>query len=334
MLFFYFVSALPIEAIPNLGSANLFNKEQNLVINNRVLVKIHGQPITVMDVVRKMDLIFYRQFPEIAASPNICYQFYVNSWEKVLEAVIDDYLIFADAEEKKVEISEGEVREELENLFGPDVVFNLDKIGLTLNEGIDMLKRELTVQRMNMMMVRSRAFAQAHPQEIRARYDQMLKDNPPQDKWIYQTLSIRGEGHKQVAEEVWNLLDKQKMTFHEAIANLVDSPCQITLSNDYEVEEKSISNSHKSILQTLAIGAYSFPQNKDGVSRIFCLKEYEKGNPVLFNAVADKIKGELIRELSAKYEEEYRLKLRKQYGITERYIKETIPENFFPFALK
>lgn len=328
-------AAMPVPPVPNLSPGpNLFEKEPSLVINNRVLLKINGKPITVMDVVRKMDLIFYRQFPELAASPVARYQFYANSWQTMLAAVIDDHLIVADAEEKKVEISEGEVREELEILFGPDVVFNLDKMGLTLNEAIDMLKRELTVQRMNMMMVRSRAMAEAQPKEVRARYERMVRENPPQSAWIYRVLSIRGEEHEHVAQEAWKLINEQNLPFEEVVTALSSSDVELSLSNEYEIDEGSISLAHKAVLQTLSAGACSAPQTKGPVSRIFCLKEYRNAEPVPFNSIADKIKSEIIKEISAKYDDEYRHKLRKQYGMTDRYLKRMIPENFVPFALR
>ncbi|MCC5832278.1 MAG: hypothetical protein JJU12_04465 [Chlamydiales bacterium] len=337
--FFLFTTTPLVAAMPTAGpnlaqGPNLFEKEPNLVINNRVLLKVNGKPITVMDVVRKMDLIFYRQFPELAASPMARYQFYLNSWQAMLGAVIDDHLIVADAEEKKVEITEGEVREELESLFGPDVVFNLDKMGLTLNEAMDMLKRELTVQRMNMMMVRSKAMAETQPKEVRARYERMVDENPPQCAWVYRVLSIRGDGHERVAQEASKLLNEQKLPFEEVVTKLSNQDVELALSSEYEIDEKSISLGHKALLQTLSAGASSTPQTKDSVSRIFCLKEYKKAEPIPFNSISEKIKSEIIREISAKYDEEYRQKLRKQYGMTDRYLKRMIPENFEPFALR
>ncbi len=33
------------------------------------------------------------------------------------------------------------------NIFGPDVVLNVDKMGMTLSEAFDLLKTEITVQK-------------------------------------------------------------------------------------------------------------------------------------------------------------------------------------------
>ncbi len=331
-LVFMFLSVATLQAA--FQTAPLFENDQNLVINNRVLLKINGKPISVMDVVRKMDLIFYRQFPELASSSAARYQFFTNGWEGMLGAVIDDHLIVADAEEKGIEIKEGEVREELESLFGPDVVFNLDKLGLTLEEALELLKMELTVQRMNMMMVRSKAITEVHPKQVYQRYEQMLKEHAPQDQWVYQVLSFRGEEHEQLANEAFRFLNEQHLPFEEVIAIIGSPNVELSLSEDYEREEASLSLAHKAVLQTLTVGAFSAPLCKESVSRIFCLKEFRVGEPTPFNSVAEKLKLELTQEASSRHNEAYRLKLRKHYGITPRYLKRVIPENFEPFALR
>ena len=129
------------------------NYPENIIINNRILLKINGKAITVIDVVRKMDLLFYRQYENLASSAIARYQFYNTGWRTVLGMVIDDYLIMADAEEKQIKVNDGEVREELQRLFGPDVVLNVDKLGMTLEEAFELIKTELIVQRMTSMMV-------------------------------------------------------------------------------------------------------------------------------------------------------------------------------------
>ncbi len=329
------LSTAPLCAAPlSPVSPGLMESEQELVINNRILLKIKGKPLTVMDVVRKMDLIFYRQFPELASSAVARYQFFSSAWESILAAVIDDQLIYADAQEKKVEVSEGDVREELEQLFGPDVVLNLDKVGMTLEEAMEMLKTDLTVQRMNMMMVRSKAMTEVHPKQVRQRYDQLLKENPPQDRWVYRVLSVRGENHEAIAQEAHRILNEQNLPFEDVVAALADDEVEITLSQDYEREDGELSLAHKAILQTLSAGGVSDPVTQGAVSRIFCLKEFHSGAPIPFNDMANEIKAQLIQEIAAKHDEAYRLKLRDQYGLSANYLKKLIPEGFQPFTLR
>lgn len=332
-LLFASLATLYLQAAPP-ASPSLFEQEQHLDINNRILLKINGKPISVMDVVRKMDLIFYRQYPELASSAVARYQFFSQGWDTVLAAVIDDHLIVADAEEKKIEVTEGEVREELEKLFGPDVVMNLDKLGMTLREAMDMLKMELIVQRMNSMMVRSKAMMEVYPKQVKARYEELMQQNPPQSQWIYKVLSIRGEEHQTVANEAYRLLNEQKLPFEEVAAALFSSTAQISLSDSYSREENAISLGHKAILQTLSVGGYSAPISSDSVSRIFCLQEYKSGERAPFNDLAEQIRIDLMQEIAAKYNDTYRQKLRTHYGMTDAYLSKMIPENFVPFALR
>ena len=63
--------------------------------------------------------------------------------------MIDGELILADAADKEIKLTDGEVREEIERRFGPSVSVTLDKIGLTQEEAWRLVKNEMIVQRMN-----------------------------------------------------------------------------------------------------------------------------------------------------------------------------------------
>lgn len=307
---------------------------ENLIIKNRILLKINGKPISVMDVVRKMDLIFYRQYPDLASSMMARYQFYQSGWRMVLGTVIDDSLIMADAAEKEVQVNDGEVREELEKLFGPDVVINLDKLGMTLEEAFDLLKTEITVQRMTGVMVRSKAMAEVYPISVRKKYERVLEENPVQNFLIYQILSIRGEEHERVAQEAYTLLHEQKLPFEEIVARLQKEGVEISLSNEYRQKEKDLSLSYKAVLETLSAGMASAPVSTSKGSRLFCLKGVEKVDPPPFKEVSEGLKRALTQELIEKRGSEYRNKLRKQYGVTDQYLSHLIPEDLQPFSLQ
>ncbi|HEY4832606.1 MAG TPA: hypothetical protein VIH61_08630 [Waddliaceae bacterium] len=307
---------------------------ETLVVNNRILLKLNGQAITVMDVTRKMDLLFYRQYPELASSNLARYQYYVSGWRMILSAVIDESLIMADAEEKEVVVNDGEVREELEKLFGPEVVINLDKLGMTLEEAFDLLKTELTVQRMTSIMVRSRAMSEVHPTTIRERYKKVLEENPPQNYWIYRILSIRGQDHERVANIVYNLMKEQEIPFEELAYQIEEEGIDISCSEEYRQIEKDLSSSYRTVLESLAVGVVSTPVSNSKGSRLFCLKAIEKKEPPSFKEVEDELKNELTQEAMTRYQTEYRQKLHKQYGLTEQYLSLVIPPNLQPFALK
>lgn len=313
-----------------------FDKEpENLLMNNRVLLKINGKPISVMDVTRKMDLLFYKQYPELTSSAVARYQFYTSAWDTVLNLLIDDHLIMADAEEKKIEISDGEVREELEQLFGPNVVLNLDKLEMTLEEAFDLLKTDLLVQRMIGMMVRSKAQAELLPKDMRARYEKKIKETPLHDALVYQIVSIRGEGHQSVAEAAHKLLHEQEIPIEQLTQSLeYPKTVKVSLSEEYRRKNNELSLAHKAILQALQAGMASAPIVNNDTSRIFYLKKFEKAEHPSFKAMEDRVKGELINEIVQKHDQAYRKKLRDHYGVTTQYLRQAIPDNLKPFALK
>jgi hypothetical protein len=333
----FFISLLltfPLLSASPLDFALEQNYPENIVVNNRVLLKVNGKTITVMDVVRKMDLLFYRQYPELASSVVARYQFYASGWRSILGAVIDDSLILADAEEKGVTINDGEVREELEKLFGPDVVLNLDQLGMTLSEAFDLLKTELTVQRMTSMMVRSKAMTEISPQSVKKRYDNMLLKNPPQNFWVYQILSIRGDQHEQVANEVYHLIQEQNISFESLASHFEHEGVELAYSEEFRQSARELSLAYRSVLETLSVGSVSAPVSSRNGSRIFCLKRVERDEPRNFREIEDELKQELMREAMAKYNAEYRQKLRGHFDITENYLTQAVPQTLQPFALK
>ncbi len=48
----------------------------------------------------------------------------------------------------------------------------------------------------------------------------------------------------------------------------------------------------------------------------------------------EKLKQELLREANTRENARYREKLRKHYGMTEPYLKTTVPDHLEPFALR
>jgi len=327
------LSSLGFAAPQNFDFSLDQNQPENLVINNRILLKINGKPISVMDVVRKMDLLFYKQYPELASSSMARYQFYTSAWRSLLGSVIDDQLIMADAEEKGVVVNDGEVREELEITFGPDVVLNLDRLGMTLSEALDLLKTELTVSRMMSMMVRSKSMTEVHPQTIRERFDTFMQKNPPQDYWVYQILSIRGEEHQRVAAEVHRLISEENIPFQEVVSTVQEEGVEIAYSEEYEQRDCDMSVAYRAVLQTLSAGVASAPVSNKAGSRLFCLKEYREKEATPFKEKETELKQDLLQEALARNNEAYRAKLREYYGITDSYLAEMLPQDLQPFAL-
>lgn len=265
---------------------------EHLIINNRILLKINGKPISMMDVVKKMDLVFYQRYPELATSAAARYQFYSQAWRSFFLATVEDQLIVADAKEKQIEVTEGEVREELERLFGPDVVQNVDKMGFTLEEITELLKTDLIVRQMIGMMVRTKAISDVHPKQVRARYEEFIAKNPPQNKWIYQILSIRAadpEEELEIAEKAHRYLVEEKRSLEEVVSLLSTEARQLSLSEKYERGTRDLSLNHKTILESLngessgTIYSSVLARKAKIASQIFCLEEKREERPPLLS---------------------------------------------------
>jgi hypothetical protein len=92
-----------LEALRNeaLFDANKKNGPK-IVINNRILGRVNGKPISTYDLMKKMDVSFFRQYPEYASSIEARFQYYEMVWKSALAEMIDKQLILADAQESKI----------------------------------------------------------------------------------------------------------------------------------------------------------------------------------------------------------------------------------------
>ena len=52
-------------------SAGLFNsaKGPDIITNNRIITTVHGHPISILDIQKEMDLVFFQKFPQYGSSP-------------------------------------------------------------------------------------------------------------------------------------------------------------------------------------------------------------------------------------------------------------------------
>ena len=91
-----FAVDMPLDMAPPISQNG-----EDVEIENRILLKVNKKAISVLDIVRKMDLLFYRQYPELISQSSARLQFYMASWQKVLQMVIDEELMIADARREK-----------------------------------------------------------------------------------------------------------------------------------------------------------------------------------------------------------------------------------------
>ncbi len=317
-----------------------FSDDSKIAIQNSILAKVNGTTISMMDVKKKMDLLFHQNYPHLANSNQSRYQFYETSWRHVLMEKIDHQLILADAVEKEVKLTDGEVREELEGRFGPNIMFTLDKIGLTYDETWKMVKEELLVQRMTWWFIHAKAMRQVTPHDIRQAFRIYLKENPSYEELKYRVISIRTDQPESIAEKTQEFLAARGLGPELLAEQLKAIAPSVQISPEYVAKDKDLSEAHKDALSSLTPGEYSPPKlqksrlDNQTVARIFYLSEKTDYPAPQFEELSSNLRNELIQKAVAQESSVYIEKLRKYYGFDATHIKERVPDDLHPFSLE
>ncbi|MBY0529214.1 MAG: SurA N-terminal domain-containing protein [Rhabdochlamydiaceae bacterium] len=270
---------------------------ESLIVYNRILAKINDKTLSVIDVMKKMDLFLQRNYPELVDSKVARFQFYSSQWRDTLAQMIDQELMIADAERLELKVSDAEVREEMLERFGPTIMATLDKLGLSYEEARSMIHSEMIVQRMMWFRVNSKALNTVNPQDIKDAYKQFCLKNPALEQWKYQVLSVRSpksELCEAIAHRAFDILHSAQApdSMHDIAANPMpvqtiseknetanavhyanlnlaleqlkneateENQLTISVSSDLDVDEKSIADAHKEVLKTLTPGTFSAP---------------------------------------------------------------------------
>lgn len=322
---------------------NKSEKPMHITVNNRILAKVNGKAISVMDVMKKMDMAFYKQYSQYAAFPEARIQYYQMQWRNVLQDIIHKELIAADAEEHKIKITSGEVRQDMEKMFGPNIIANLDKAGLTFDEAWNLVYGERILSKMIGYQVQSKAYKVITPQYVRNAYEKYAVENVRPPEWLYSVISIRHRDVTKGAEAAnisYQLLTAENIPADQ-LADRVKTlepfgkNVKISISEEYRHNENELSPSYKEILTTLKPGSYSQPSSQKSrsdnsiVFRIFYLKEHFSGGALAFSEVEKQIRDKLFDETIEKETEAYLKKLRLHFNLQE----EVTDSNFEPFSL-
>ncbi len=340
LLLFVLVCSFLSAELPNRIN---FSDRPKIGVQNAILAKVNENTISMMDVKKKMDMIFYQHYEHLADSAQARYQFYETSWRRMLMEMIDHELILADAADKEVKLTDAEVREEIENRFGPNVMSTLDQIGISYEETWKMIKNEMIVGRMMWWFVQSKAMAKVTPQEIRQGYRLYLKENPARIEWKYRVLSIRG-ADLPIVEELHQKIQKQNIAVEELPSFLKEfemmyPSCNVSFSNEYSATDAELSESHRTSLSTLTPGSFGPPiaqisRDKKKLTRIFYLAEKTDIPVPTFEQLAPQIKNELLQKNSTEISGVYLEKLRKHYRFDAAHLQEILPADLQPFALQ
>lgn len=333
---------LPYDAPSFMESSNALPNEPRLVINNRPLAKINGKVISLYDVVKKMNLFLFDYNPDYNPSTVELYQFYSSRWESTLNDMIADELVLMDAEQKEIKISDGEVREELLERFGPNVRESLDKVNLEYEEARDIIRSDLTVGQLLGMKVHAKAFQTVTPDVIKGAYEDYVLENPPKEEWKYQVLSIRGQDKdlcESLAQKAYELLASKQATLDSLKNSLEQEGITISVSEDFSGQSEKISKMHFDVIKALTPNTISQPVSQVSrfdnttVLRIFYLKDVVKILPSVFDEMHDKLKNQLLYQTSDSEKEAYIDSLKKRFGYDTHDAKFPLPKDYHPFLV-
>ena len=317
----------------------LEHDNKKIAIDNMILTKVNDTTISVVDVNKKLDLLFHQNYPHLTHSSQALFQFYENGWRPTLMQMIDHELILSDAAAREIKLSDGEIREEMESRFGPNVFATLDEISISYEEAWKMVKNDLIVQRMNWWFIQSKAIQSVTPQDIREAYRSYLDQNPPYQEIKYQVISIHS-ANPDLIEKVYALVSKESASPEALVDSLKQVDDSIQISSEYTVKDIELSDAHRTALAHLTPKTYSHPVaqksrvNQKSVVKIFYLSEKTDYPAPSFSDLSPKLKNDLIQQSVGKQSVAYLEKLRKQYGFDPAHIKEQLPEDMHPFSLQ
>ncbi|NGX63336.1 MAG: Chaperone SurA [Candidatus Anoxychlamydiales bacterium] len=331
------------------ASANNFMNPQmdnaQISVNNTVLAKVDSKAITALDIKKKLDIAFERSFSDLVDSNSARFQFYQTGWKQILDEVINNELILADAEKREFKITDAELSEEMENRFGPNIMSNLQKFNLSYEDAQKMLSEEMIIQRMMYYFVKAKADQVVTPVAIRNSYRLYIKENPAKQILSYHVISIRCDDKalaKKFAEKAHTLLKEKNIDPKDLENDLKDleksyKNSSISVSNLYKLDSKDIAISQRKVLLELEKNTYSGISsqvsriNNKEVHRIFYLKDTENIETKTFDEMAQELKNNLMEKHMLQEAEKYFAKLKTQYHVEKFYINSN---EFIPFSLR
>ncbi len=332
---------------PSLGVEQT-KKLNRILIENRVLAIVNNNPISVIDVMKKMDTEFFMEYPHLMDSDVARYQFYRSRWRPEFDRMVDTELILNDAKAHKIELTDGDIRQEMEQRFGSEIIANIDRVGLTYDETWEMVKKDILTQRMAQNHLYLRGVYSVSPDDLLKSYYEYIQKNKKPDHWKYYMISLSGPNALEDAHMAKQKLDQllKKYTsfnsicyrFKEEIPSTEDK--KISISNEFDLPSDKIQESHREVLAKLSPQTISEPikefsrVNGQPVYRLFYLTSYEPGGNIELAEVEDKLVYQLKQ---IKFEQEYThyiTRLRAQSGLSKEAIYESIPNDFEPFKMR
>lgn len=347
-LFSTFLNYSNLQALKGEALFNSSKEQPKIFVNNRILVDINGQPFSTYDLSKKLDISFYRSYPEFATSPEARYEFYQVMWKTVLEQMIDKELILLDAKESKIEVSAGDVRQEMEEVFGPSVVLNLERAGLTFDEAFKQMNEEILIRRMIGGRVNVKALKVVTPKKIAEAYQTYLKDpkNLHLTDWGYQVITIKDRTLKrtEALAQATYLLLMQGVPLDQLVKELdkqqlLGRQGKVTVSTEIKQNEKELSQDYLNAIRILDKGMIGQPfahksrSSQTTVYRLLYVKEKILGGFPSYKEKESFLKNQLIDQAIDTETEAYINKLHQHYHLNTKDLLNSLPSNYQPFIL-
>ncbi len=316
-------------------------RRPSVIVENRVLATVRDQVITVMDVMKKLDMVFCQQFPQYRAVPEARYEFYRSNWRRVLEELVDRQLIMSLAEEKQFSVTNGDIREELEEAFGPNVMMNLYEEGLSLHDVHEMMKADILLRRIIFFYVHAPVLHAITPDVLRSAYQHRVNELKGKEGWIWRTVTVKAKGKdcpKAMADKVWKLLEQDRLPMEKVVAQLPNEiECQV--SSPFRSEHKEVAPGIQDILEKLPLNSFSEPlpftvrNDPHQCWRCYIVDERFSATVPTFQEVEEVIRQDLAAPEIAKKTIAFFEELRKQYHVQHLFTSEQLLA-FEPFQLK
>ncbi len=315
--------------------------EHQIIVNNNIVATVNGKNISMLDVTKKLDYMIYQSHPEIISSEAAKYQFYLSSWKFALIDMINSELMLAEAKSKDVKVEDTEIKEILQQRFGPDVTLTLAQLNLTYEEAFEIIKNEEITKRIRWFFVNTKALQKVTPAMIRTEYNRTVADQPAGDVFHFQIATIKTNNKAQsstLALKAHQLLKNKNRSLNELKKELDNN---VQISPEYTTASSELSDTYRNALASLKIGECSSPVSQisqyDGkiAWRIFYLKDKTHINPPSFDQMSEKIKNDLLQEIAKEENAKYFEKLYKKYGIDEASLHKILSdESLSPFFLR
>lgn len=324
-----------------------------IIIHNRLLARVNGKPISVMDVKKSMDLFLKGHYPDALSSPFKTYQFYVYQWKFALQELINKELLRIEAENLKATlpnnktlIPDGVVHEEIKKRFGANPFQKIQDLGFTDDQIEKFIIEEMMISSVSWTFVWQKAIQQVTPDKIQKEYNKHLDDLKSSGKWEYKIVTIHGDSeqdNKKTAKKLYQLisqkshLEKDENTLTGIIQEMnkhAPSNLCITISSLISVANKDISLEIKKILEQLSPCSLSkmMTQTPDGLAyRMFYLIKYHQESPPSIQEIFQKLTNSLIQENGLHQRAEYIGKLKKKFFYED--LLASAPKNFIPFEM-